>query len=108
MSSRNYVVSLSPEANNDLIGITQYGELEWGEDAAQNYTAELIDSIRHLATFLRFGRRVDAFQIEIRAVICGTHVIYYRVDEYRASVHAVRILHARMDAFSHLTELEEA
>ena len=84
---------VSPEAANDLIEISVYGILNFGEARARKYLAALENTFEVIADIPRLGTEYgsDTF----RRFAHGKHVIYYEIFEDRVLI--VRVLHGGMD-----------
>ena len=88
-------VILRPEAERDIEDIADYTIEQWGKGQARLYVSELRQAIEGLSTS---GMRHPLAQYAhpgLRRMICGSHLIFYLIDD--TAVDVVRILHERMD-----------
>ena len=85
----------SPETDNDLIKIYEYGFLKFGEAQAEKYFSELQDCFQLLNESPFICRERDEFNPPVRICHHGRHLIIYLImDDY---ILIVRVLHERMD-----------
>lgn len=94
-----YKLNISPEAQNDLIGIRRYisEELE-DEKAAENTIIRIVGRIRQLEKLALMGKPLNAV-IEVdsdyRYLASGNYLIFYRA--YQDNVYIDRVLYGRRD-----------
>lgn len=86
-------IVFSPEADDDLREILEYGFREWDEDKALAYAARLSSTIQHLATFPLLGRKLTGIPDRFRMFNVERHRVYYRLDAGQILI--VRVLHQR-------------
>jgi toxin ParE1/3/4 len=91
---------LSPRAQADIDDIWTYTVKRWSVDQAERYLRLLQTEIGDLASDPLRGRACDEIRPGYRKGRAGSHVIFYRVDDYRINI--VRILHQSMDFERHL------
>ncbi len=93
----------TPQAQEDLKDIRRYTIQKWGEQQANDYLAELRDTLRMLLKMPGIGRsRADDLREGIFSYPYGSHMIYYRATEDALIV--VAVLHSRMVPAAHLEE----
>ena len=105
-------VSLSAEAERDLLQIKDYIATELDNPSAANQTlSKITKRISQLSKFPELGSKLDAiipFQSEYRFLVCGNYLAFYLYQEN--SVMVDRILYGRRDfvreLFGDLTEGE--
>jgi toxin ParE1/3/4 len=87
---------LSPKAVSQLAEIYNYSLDTWGEDQAERYVQELLNTFDRVATDSSLGRPIPSeFQVDGRFTRCGKHIIYWRrFDD--GTIGIVAILHERM------------
>jgi toxin ParE1/3/4 len=93
-------IHVRESAESDLVGIWQYSFEQWGELQADKYLDELDSGIRKLADNPESGLKRDHVRAGYRALIVGSHAVYYTVTP--DTVHIIRVLHGRMDPDRHL------
>jgi len=86
---------LSQAAEEDLGQIFDYTELEFGVDQAIQYFSEVEQLFYRLCDNPMLGRERKEIREDLRAISCGSHVIFYRILTYQIRV--VRVLHASRD-----------
>jgi toxin ParE1/3/4 len=92
MSSRS--IDIGPLADEDIRDIIAYSAQTWGAARATEYVGLLSERVALLAKFPEQGTIVGPRYGDIRRLVVGRHVVYYRTDE--TSVRIVRILHQRL------------
>lgn len=85
---------LRPAARNDLEIIWQNSVESWSVGQADAYIALLFDAFNVAAGFPLAGQDASDIRAGYRQRACGSHVIFYRPQEY--GVEIVRVLHGRM------------
>jgi toxin ParE1/3/4 len=83
-----------------LAGIWSYTERIWGPAQADRYVRGLDALFRALAEGRASSRSAGSVREGYRRAAYGAHVAYFR--ESGTAIEVVRVLHARMDAASHL------
>lgn len=96
---------ISVLAANDLVEIWLFTAKNWSPVRADRYYRMIIKKIDRLQVFPQAGRPVDHIRPGYRMVKVGVHQIYYRITDEQIDV--IRILNARMDATSRLSENNE-
>ena len=89
----------SPAAQADMADIWDYTVEHWGLAQADNYTDDIRDTCKALASGHRQGRPVDVRPGYLK-YLTGSHIVYFRDHDTRLEV--IRILHSRMDVGRHL------
>ena len=92
---------LTPEADNDLTEIWQYGYGKWGLQQANIYLLKLEDCFEQLFELPKLGTRCDKIVVGYRSYSKASHVIYYRK---RNEIEVIRILHRRMKESLHFSQ----
>ncbi len=92
-------LAFSRVAEADIDGIWDYSAENWGVDQAEQYTRDIRDACRALASGRKRGRAVEVRAGYLKCP-CGSHVIYYRDRGDRLEI--VRVLHGSQDAGRHL------
>ncbi len=70
---------LTPDAEEDLWRIYQWGFREYGEAAADEYYSAFFDRFEQLAEQPYLYQAVDDIRKGYRQSVCGVDTIYYRV-----------------------------
>lgn len=86
---------LTAEAEDDLAGIWQYVAEQWGESQAESYTDGISNKLTHLTWFPELGWERSEIAPELRSLVIGQHVAFYRRHEQDVIVR--RIFHTRQD-----------
>ncbi len=87
-------IIFSDPAIDDLESIVRFIAND-NREAAAKFGGKLIESVRHLARFPRFGRVVPEQNDEnIREIICKPYRIFYRVKDEMKIVEVIRFWHA--------------
>ncbi|MCL2421766.1 MAG: type II toxin-antitoxin system RelE/ParE family toxin [Defluviitaleaceae bacterium] len=77
-------IRYSPEAEQDLIDIKNYYELELqNPSASKRILSEITQRIRTLEDFPRTGRKLSAIidiETNYRFLGCGNYLAFYRID----------------------------
>ena len=94
MSSPDYRLVLSSDAEEDIVGILRYTAEQWGERQVEVYRGKLSGAFKALQANPSSGHVSDELADTHRLYRVGSHIIVYRVRGYIVEV--VRILHKRM------------
>jgi toxin ParE1/3/4 len=86
---------LSQEAELDLLEIYEYSLEEWDEGQAVAYLDGLYDAFAGLTRIPKKGRLRTDLGLEIRSILCKSHIIFYL--EAAEGVAIVRVLHQARD-----------
>ncbi|KJZ25417.1 type II toxin-antitoxin system RelE/ParE family toxin [Tritonibacter mobilis] len=87
--------ALTPEAEEDLIGIFLHGLTTWGRPQARQYHGDLHHTFDVLAENPQAGRTRSELAASIRSFPYKAHVIFYVIE--RDEVIIARILHGARD-----------
>ena len=93
-------VTLTQEAERDLIDIYLYGAEIFGPRQADRYAEDMADRLRTIANNPSFGADYSDVSPNLRRAEHVSHAIYYRPTP--AGIHVLRVLHGRMDPGRHL------
>ena len=105
MSSPNYPLVVSDQAQADYEDILSVTLRTWGEQQYDRYAALLNAALLALQDNPSLGHRSRHLPARYRSLHVGRHLIIYRFTE--GIVYVVRILHDRMDVRQHIAESEE-
>lgn len=87
--------SLTPDADEDVIGIQFESINRFGVRQARRYRTELLDCFALLASHPKMARERTEFDPPFRAHFDGSHVIaYVETDD---GILILRVFHARQD-----------
>jgi plasmid stabilization system protein ParE len=90
----DYKIIFSEPAIDDLNGIVSFIAKD-NLEAAAKFGGRLIERIRHLARFPRFGRVVpEQNDADIREIVFKPYRIFYRVKDEARTVEVIRFWHA--------------
>lgn len=93
---------LSERAKRDLVDIWLYTLENWSEEQAIRYYNKIIDGCEYIASASDMvGRSYEEVRPGLRGMICGRHIIFYRIIS-KDKVRIARILHGKMDYPKHL------
>lgn len=95
MSQDERSIILSPQAEQDFVGILQYTFQTWGEQQMNIYRAVIDKALLTIRQNPEIGHRRPELSKNHRSFPAGRHVIFYRVASNR--LYVSRILHERMD-----------
>ena len=90
---------LTPEADNDLTEIWQYGYEQWGLKQANSYLLALETCFEQLFELPNIGTKCDEIVVGYRSYTKASHIIYYRMNNKKIEI--IRILHRRMKESLH-------
>jgi toxin ParE1/3/4 len=100
MSSPEYTLVITDEANDDYQHILLYTLEQWGEKQQEVYDDLLDAALSRLKQDPRLGRKLPQLPPAYRAYHAGKHYLIYRVEGLEVVV--FRILHERMNLSRHL------
>ncbi len=92
---------ITPEADNDIIGIYIYGFQNFGEIQAEKYFSALEDCFQFLSENPLVCRERTEFKPPVRIHHHGRHLVVYLIQDDRVLI--VRVLHQSMDILKHLS-----
>jgi len=94
---------LTAKAKTDLKLIAAYTQRKWGKTQRHFYIKQLDDILHLLGDNPGTGIKCDYIKVGYQKHPSGSHIIFYRqIDE--CLIEIVRILHKRMDAFTHFED----
>lgn len=86
----------SPAAEQDLQGIWQYTEENWGRKQADAYIDQVVEGCALVAGNPALAPSCSHIRPGYLRILIGRHHVYFRETSYGIAV--IRILHFRMDA----------
>lgn len=89
-------LDVSQAARADLIEIRAYSRRTWGNARATTYLNRLREATRSLARGELSGQRADDVRPDVRRLVVGSHVIWFRIEGEVLRV--IRVLHQSRDA----------
>ena len=89
-------LDLSQEALCDLDDILRYSVNQWGVDRAFEYQSEIDSRMNALADGTLSGLTAESIGVDLRRLVSGSHVIWFRVEG--DALRIVRVLHSSRDA----------
>ena len=90
---------LSKEAAEDLTQIANYGDQQFGNEQSDKYRDKLKSHFIELSDHPLHYQAVDHIRKGYRRSVCGSHAIYYRIQN--ETVEIMRVL-GRQDPFAAL------
>ncbi len=93
-------LTLSPLARADLDEIWDYTDAKWSAERADSYICEIWKIVELIAGEPGIGRSCDEIRKGYFRFPAGSHLIFYK--KKASEIDIVRILHQRMDFYSHL------
>ncbi len=94
---------LRQEAIDDLSDIWDYTSMTWSEKQADKYYGMLKVACNEIAMDTAVGRSYNEIYSGLHGYRVGKHIIFYH-EVVKDEIEVIRILHARMDLKSRLTE----
>lgn len=85
----SYKLKISNYADADLKNVYLDGLSQWGEAQADNYFNKLIEHFDLLCANPFMFVAVDEIRIGYRRSVCGSHSIYYRINQETVEVMGV-------------------
>src|SRR5581483_11443862 len=85
----------SPQAEEDLISIWQWGAQEWSAHVADEHLFNIDRACERLTDHSMLGKARDELIAGVRSLPVRPHVIFYRAG--KGHVQIVRVLHQQMD-----------
>jgi plasmid stabilization system protein ParE len=86
----------SGRAQADIAAIVEFGVERFGRERTRTYLEQIEACYRQLRDFPESGRKEPDLYPHVRSVSCGSHRIYYSIDDKTITVR--RILHKAADA----------
>lgn len=93
-------LSISRQADNDLVSISQFTTAEFGESQARKYRDQLRACFASLLDNPHLGRSAQEVAPQLRRIRQQAHVIFYVATP--EDILIVRVLHHSMDFERHL------
>jgi len=94
MSSPEYRLFVSPQAQQDIASILRYTGRTWGRNQLLIYRDKLDEAVKTIGHNPNLGHSSPELPETHRLHFVGSHVVVYRTQGDRISV--VRVLHQRM------------
>jgi len=91
---------LSNKAEQDLRGIYQYSELNFGEAQAVAYLSGMEECLNDLASNPAMAQKIDDIRPNYKRYFYQEYAVYF--IEKNAFIYVVRVLHQQMKASLHL------
>jgi len=99
-SLNNYTLSLTQEAEDDLIDILVYTSQQWGSEKQKEYDASLCHALDVVKDNPLLGYRHTLLPEDHRCFNVRKHTLVYQIDG--SHIFVLRILHQRMNLPDHL------
>ncbi|KGJ97176.1 type II toxin-antitoxin system RelE/ParE family toxin [Thalassotalea sp. ND16A] len=93
---------ISPQAQEDLILIYAYSQLNFKKSIADNYLDLIHQRILKLSQSPKIGSTKNHILPGLRAVNAERHLIYYRISQNNIEI--IRILHHKQEPFKNLSK----
>jgi toxin ParE1/3/4 len=100
MSSPEYRLLVSPQAQQDIAGILRYTGKTWGRNQLLIYRGKLDEAVKTIGHNPNLGHARPELPETHRLYFVGSHVVVYRTQDHTISV--VRVLHQRMSLTWHV------
>lgn len=91
------VAHFTPAAKKDLSTIWDYTEKQWGIKQAEKYTEDIVTVCDDLCNSVIKYQSAEEVREGYSKVLCGRHVIFFRIHEDKEIIEIVRIVHQDMD-----------
>ena len=88
-------VEIAPDAQSDIVSITEGLAVDAGKAVALRYGAEFVAAVRQLSEFPRLGAPRPKFGAEVRLWTIHPYVLYYRYSARTDRLLVLRIVHGR-------------
>jgi toxin ParE1/3/4 len=102
MTETNRKILRSPEAQEDLLSIWQFGADEWSPDQADEHLRDIEDMCDRLRVHPELGRKRDELIVGLYSIRVSPHVIFYQQSSEAITI--VRVLHEAIDAPQHFRQ----
>lgn len=102
MRGSNRLVLLSPEAEQDVLSIWNFGAVEWSPERADRHLREIDDMFERLRDDPKLGHKRDDLIAGLRSIPVNPHLIFYTQTPRAISI--VRVLHQRFDTTIHFRQ----
>ena len=100
MSSHDYQLIVSPQAQQNIIDILRYTGETWGQNQLLIYRDKIDEALNNICQNPLLGHVNSELPATHRLYLVGSHVVVYRMKGDLISV--VRILHQRMSLTRHV------
>jgi toxin ParE1/3/4 len=95
MSAHKPRVIFAPNARTDYSNLLLHSQRQWGKTQRATYKAQIERVLAELSEFPQLGRARDDISFGLRSHPVGSHLIYYRIEDWGLIV--LRIVHHRRD-----------
>ena len=102
MSENSRKILRSPEAQEDLLSIWQFGADEWSPDRADEHLRDIEDMCDRLRVHPELGRKRDELIVGLYSIPITPHVLFYRQSP--KAIIIVRVLHEELDTPQHFRQ----
>jgi toxin ParE1/3/4 len=102
MSENNRKILRSPEAQEDLLSIWQFGADEWSPEQADEHLRDIEDMCDRLRVHPELGRKRDALIVGLYSIPVSPHIIFYQQSPKAITI--VRVLHEALDTPQHFRQ----
>ncbi|UTW48357.1 type II toxin-antitoxin system RelE/ParE family toxin [Bacterioplanoides sp. SCSIO 12839] len=100
--STSLIINKLPQAERDLLDIWSYTARHWGEQKADEYLDELLDTLNRVALRpLAFPLKTD-FKPAVRMALCNRHVLICQTDDLGVTL--IRVMHQSANLAAYLSE----
>jgi toxin ParE1/3/4 len=89
----------SPEAQEDLLSIWQFGADQWSPDQADEHLRDIEDVCDRLRVHPELGRKRDELIVGLYSIPISPHVVFYQQSPKTITI--VRVLHEALDTPQH-------
>ena len=94
---------LTPEADDDLLGVAHYTIKTWGEEQAEHYAGKLRSCFETIGSGKARPRELLKTRPDLLVTRCEHHYVFYRLRKGQAPL-IIAILHENMDLMNRLRE----
>jgi toxin ParE1/3/4 len=102
MSENNRKIFRSPEAQEDLLSIWEFGADEWSPDQADEHLRDIQDMCDRLRVHPELGRKRNELIAGLYSIPINRHVIFYQ--QSLKAITIVRVLHEALDTPQHFRQ----
>ena len=102
MRDNSRVVLLSPEAEEDLLSIWNFGAIEWSPEQADRHLRDIDNMFERLRDDPKLGHKRDELIAGVRSIPVQPHLIFYTQTPQAITI--ARVLHQRFDTTMHFRQ----
>ena len=98
---------LTPEADDDLLGVARYTIKTWGEEQAKDYAGKLRSCFEAIGCGKARPRELLKARPKFLVIRCEHHYVFYRLRKGQSPL-IIAVLHENMDLMNRLRDRLDA